>query len=193
MNKTAKEQINTLPALLEYFKIDEKLWDAIIIGDGSATTWEKELGWGSLLIQRTKLIIEPFYGGMSHGTNNMAEILAVLHPLLYLSQHAEPSLGGCQVHVITDSTYVAQGLEFENLLLSPTLKNNRALWLAVFGTVRQGLKIKAHHVDRDVVDYQKICHDLANLARMSQIGMEDGLKWDVQNVVKRAKQTTATE
>lgn len=179
------KQIVTLYELLEHFKIDSHEWDALIVGDGSATTWDKEAGWGSILIQRDQDLVMPFYGGMSNGTNNMAEIMAMLHPLMYLSQHAEIKAGGYSVHVITDSNYTVSGLAVDNLINSPTLKKNRELWLAVFGTVRKGLRITSHHVLRDTLDVQKLTHDLANLARRKHINLMQELTCDLQNSIQR--------
>jgi len=173
---------SNLKALIERFEIPEHSWDAIIVGDGSATTWKKQLGWGSILIQRGQIFAIPFYGGMSHGTNNMAELMSVLHPLMYLCNAVEPTSGGCKVHVITDSQYVANGLAVDSLLMSPLLQTNRELWLAVFATVRKGMQITPHHMLRDTIDLNKVCHDLANIARKKQIDLTDDLKWDVQDV-----------
>jgi ribonuclease HI len=171
--------------LLEYFQIEDHLWDAIVIGDGSATTWEREAGWGSLLIRRDDVHVKAFHGGMSCGTNNLSEILAILHPLMFLVNAAEVRNGGYRVHVISDSQYVINGLADDKLLVSPTLKTNRELWLAMFGVVRQGLVITAHHIDRDQLDYQRVCHDLANLSRKSQIGLTEQLKWNIQDITRK--------
>lgn len=122
----------------------------------------------------------PFYGGMSNGTNNMAEILTVLHPLMYL---ANKDLGaktdGTKVQVISDSQYVVEGLKQDNPIWVSKLSVNRELWMAIHMTRRRGLIIKSHHIPRDTIDLNKLGHDLANISRKRMIGILSELPHDV--------------
>lgn len=169
----------TLQDLIRQFDIGSN-WDAIIVGDGSGTTWEKQMGWGSVLIMKTAQDRIPFYGGMSHGTNNMAEILAVLHPLMYLTQHIRAKKSGFHVHILSDSSYVVRGLEITNPATASELKSNRELWMAIHFAIRQGLIIHPHHVHRDTIELNKLGHDLANIARKQQHDVLNQLTWDTQ-------------
>jgi ribonuclease HI len=166
---SSPEQIKSLADLRSYFKID-KDWDAIIVTDGSATTWEHAAGWASVLLQKT--VLEPYvdFGGARRGTNNVAEIMAAFWPLFYL---AEKDFGqkehGYLVHVISDSQYVANGinaLEKEGTMWASNASSNRPLWLAMLGCRRKGLKIRGHFVPRDTIDFNRLCHDMANFARI---------------------------
>lgn len=161
-------------------KISSTDWDYLIVGDGSGTTWQHAFGWGSTLIAKTDLSRQLFYGSMSCGTNNMAELLAALHPLMFLSNNTnwEDKPHGLKVHVVTDSQYVAQGLAKDNPIWVSTLDVNRELWMAIHMTRRRGLELKGHHIPRDTIDLNKLGHDLANLSRKTQIGLLKELKWD---------------
>lgn len=155
-------------------------WDYLIVGDGSGTTWAKEFGWGSALICKHDFERKLFYGSMSLGTNNMAELMAVLHPLMYLAntqQGVRP--GGLKVHVVSDSEYVINGLKKEDPIWVSQLEMNRELWMAIHMTRRRGLVIKGHHILRDTIDLNRLGHDLANLARKSLITAAEELPHDV--------------
>jgi len=152
----------------------------LIVGDGSGTTWEKEMGWGSVLVEKNNFTRTLFHGGTSAGTNNMAELMAVLHPLMYLANNEKGEKpGGCKVHVISDSEYVVNGLKHTSPVWASKLKVNRELWMAIHMTRRRGLVITGHHVPRETIALHKIGHELANLSRVGQIGMKKELKQDV--------------
>jgi len=120
----------TNPVLRTGAKIAEKFqlhhWDYIIAGDGSATTWSLPAGFGSILYDRAAGTRRKFFGGFSCGTNNLAEIFAVLHPLLFLdavvrTKHKVPT-----VYVLSDSEYVVHAGNHQT-----KRKSNKALWSAV--------------------------------------------------------------
>jgi ribonuclease HI len=174
------EDVTTISDLTSFLKIGQADWDYLIVGDGSGTTWEKEFGWGSVLIERGSFERTPFFGAMSNGTNNMGEIMAVLHPLMYLANQGKGVRAhGAKVHVVSDSEYVVGGLRNANPVWASKLKVNRELWMAIHMTRRRGLIIEPHHVPRDTIDLNKLGHDLANLARRSQIKLLDKLDWDI--------------
>lgn len=112
-------------------------WDKIIAGDGSATTWDTSAGFGSILYSKDGTS-KKFFGGLSNGTNNAAEMLAVLHPLLYLD--AFPHLDGSPVvYVLSDSEYVVNGGNKQQ-----ERKSNLGLWSAVDDISRRFLLIFRH-------------------------------------------------
>ena len=157
--------------LRRYLGIDPNKCDAIIVCDGSGSVWDvteasRGMGWGAKLMLSNSAESADFWGSASAGTNNVAEILAMLHPLLYLEQlEAGLKENGCQVHVVTDSQYVA-GIVNSNLLKRlQTLDKNSILWYAVFGATRCGLVLTAHHVGREDLEVQKMAHDLSHFSR----------------------------
>jgi ribonuclease HI len=151
----------------------------LLIGDGSGSTWDKEIGWGSTLIQKGEVNRLPFFGGMNHGTNNIAEVMMVLHPLMYIANSSKRfQSSGYHLHVISDSMYVVNGLRETDVTWSGNLKKNREVWMAIHMVRRRGVRITGHHVKRDILDLNKLGHDLANLARRSQIKLTEKLTWD---------------
>ena len=173
-----------LTTLRQFFGIKPDAWDVIIVTDGSATTWEKEGGWGAVVIKNDSFIYIPFFGGMSHCTNNVAELMAVLHPLMFLaSNKGGVNPKGCRVHVISDSEYVVKGLKQTNIAWAQELKNNREMWMAIHMTRRKGMIFTSHHIHRDTIELNRICHDLANLGRRSQIKLVDKLERDIDGAI----------
>lgn len=167
---------STFEELLRYFRIGPTDWDALIIGDGSGQTWATAIGWGSVLVDRLKMLPETFSGACSHGTNNVAELMAVLHPLMYLSNtDCGVRSGGLRVHILSDSEYVVNGLACIDPIWVSKLKANRELWMAIHMTRRKGMVLTGHHVDRDTVNLQKFAHSLANASRILQASAADAL------------------
>jgi len=162
------EDIKTLTDLRAYFKITS--WDAILVTDGSATTFDNPGGGAGVLFKRTEVQPQLCASAVSHVTNNAAELMAVFWPLFVL---AERGLGaknsGYVVHVISDSTYVVEGIT--NLMSSEGTSwameygSNRSLWLAMLGLKRKGIVMHAHYVPRDTIQPNKICHNVANHVR----------------------------
>lgn len=181
--------IKTLPELRRYFHIGA--WDAIVITDGSGTGWEHAIGWGAAVIEKGKIGLQLRSGAASHGTNNVAEIMAAFMPLF---EFAEAEYGqrpdGFLVHVISDSQYVVSalaGVEEGGAEWAMGYSANRSLWLAVLGAVRKGIRIKAHYVPRGLLNFNKLCHDLANASRKRQAAVGEDLAakgWDPSSLME---------
>ena len=101
-------------------------WDFIIAGDGSGTSWENSIGFGSILYCRNNGVRRRFFGGLSNGTSNVAEMMAVVLPLLYIESDVNFKHGIPNVYIISDSLYVVNTGNGEY-----ALKTNRALWETV--------------------------------------------------------------
>lgn len=171
MSRTKKKQpeppkrpAQTVEEVLELAGIDNDDWDVLLIGDGSGTSWEKECGWGVTLITSTHYR-NVYCGAFSHGTNNIAEMMAYLLPLMALTAGEVPIdiKSGCRVRVITDSQYVVNGINQRI-----PLKNNFELWTAIQAVRRFGIDLKAYWAPRDVVDLNRLGHNLANKSRIAQ-------------------------
>ena len=172
--KLTPQEVVSAAKLRRYLGIDPNKCDAIIVCDGSGSVWDateasRGIGWGAKLMLSNSVESVDFWGSASSGTNNAAEILALLHPLLYLEQlEAGIKEDGCQVHVVTDSQYVA-GIVNSNLLKRlHTIEKNLMLWYAVFGATRSGLVLTAHHVGREDLAVQKLAHDLSHFSRVGR-------------------------
>lgn len=159
-------EITNFRGMLEYYNVTE--WDAVIVADGSGTTWLSEAGWGSVLFLKDELHPIPFYGSMSHGTNNVAELLGLLHPLLFLgSKNAGVQEHGFKVHLFSDSKYAVDSVNNVTAEFASQAKSNSEILFAILGGKRRGLVMTAHHIDRNVVVVNKFVHELANVARVS--------------------------
>lgn len=183
INKSSAVEADSVEKLLEQYGITPQKWDYIIIGDGSGTVWQQALGWGSFLIDKQAKSVEPFSGAMSNGTNNVAELMQVLHPLMFLANNVnfENKPEGIVVHVISDSEYVVNGLKQTNPIWVSQLKLNRELWMAIHMTRRKGIEIVGHHMPRDTQAFNRMAHDLANAARKRHIGVLTDVDLNFEN------------
>jgi ribonuclease HI len=153
-----------LQQVLEHFKIED--WDALMIGDGSGSRFDRGCGWATFLFQRHKSSPQVFYGGFSHGTNNIAEIMAYLQPLLWYSSltDVKNARQGRKVHIITDSEYVA------NMGANPdSRKKHVPLWRALDAFKRKGIQITWHHLHRNRSSHNI---DADRLSRSTRITLE---------------------
>jgi ribonuclease HI len=166
-------EVKTVEDLLKHYGIRQTDWDYLIIGDGSGTGWDKEIGWGSTLICKADNSRKVFFGAMSSGTNNTAELYAALHPLTFLVNNMNwaDRPEGVKVHVITDSKYVADGLTHDNPIWVASVAKNRELWMAIHMTRRRGIEIVGHHLPRNSIELATFGHTLANASRTRLIGV----------------------
>lgn len=135
-------------------------WDYIIAGDGSGTTWDKTIGYGSILYCRQDGKHKKFFGGMSHGTNNIAEMLAVCVPLLFLDgmsmnwKNWSPN-----VYILSDSMYVVQTGNGDW-----TKRTNHLLW-SVMDTARSKMNLIFLHVNRMLLPANVFGDHIGNAVR----------------------------
>jgi ribonuclease HI len=158
---------HSLEDLLSLLKITE--WDYVIVGDGSGSTWQRESGWASTLVENITFKRRSFCGALSNGTSNMAEMLAFLHPLLYLAGNAPQLTNGLQVHVITDSNLVARCGNGEQNRIA-----NAELWFLFDAFRRKGIRTQFHWIPRDHVDLNRFADELAGRARLAIVDLEQG-------------------
>lgn len=167
---TELSEVKSFQDLLKFYRIKPEDWDAILVTDGSGTTWEHSIGWAATLITKESFKRTVFSGSMSHGTVNTAEIMAVLHPLLWLTAHKQGvRTGGCKLHVMSDSKYVVDSLKHTDPIVISQTKANRELWVAVEIARRYGIVISSHFMHRDQIDLNRFAHDLANMCRRAQV------------------------
>lgn len=132
-------------------------WDYLLIGDGSGTTWQNNIGWCSSLFSKDNEI-NHFFGGQNSGTNIIAEMLAYVAPLLWLKeQHKKTSLS---VHIITDCELISQ--QGNNITQR---KSHKELWNLFDAIVRNGIFLTWHWYRRDQLDLNKLSHEKANEMR----------------------------
>jgi ribonuclease HI len=116
----------------------------------------------SALGNRSAAKIRATKSGCSHGTNNLAEIMAYVQAMLWINrERLKARTAGWDIHVITDSQYVATS--------GPRhwgdLKEHRELWLLLHGYSRRGVRLHWHWNRRDQLALNQLGHELANIAR----------------------------
>lgn len=164
----AKRQEETwdepLQEILERLQI--RAWDALLVGDGSGTTWKLAAGWACVaILRRRPHERRTFWGASSHGTNNLAEIMAYLPPLSWLvnelpghDRHGARLYH--QVHILTDSSYLVQMARAES---APRLHSPS--WHFLQGVRRTGLVLSWHQLPRSSLGLNRFADQLAGACR----------------------------
>ena len=140
-------------------------WDFAIVSDGSGTTWEKPCGWASVLLDKRTFARTAFSGSFSCGTNSLAEMFGVLHPLLYLVEAVRPNATTrpVRVHALTDAENIANQINGKS-----NGNHYFELWQAISALRQRNYEITAHWIPRDTIDLNKLAHDVANDSRLAQ-------------------------
>lgn len=149
----------TLQAVLRILEVDEADWQYCLVSDGSGMTWKTPCGWGSTLIHLpTGNRFPPFFGSFSCGTNNVAELMGVIHPLLWLAN--TQSLGDVtSVVILTDSGYVAKAMRPGNR------EKNYELFDVFESLRRRGFQLIFRWIPRDTIDLNRLADALAGMSR----------------------------
>lgn len=162
--------------LLRKHKLRSK-WDAIVLSDGSGSKYPYAIGYASTLITRTPEESREFYGGMSQGTVNVAELLAVWQPLLWLeNQNVAVQTPGYRVVIFSDSEYTVQLINSmqPGRVVHPS--RNASIAKAIHQIVRQGIYLNAIHVERNTIVLQEEADTMSKVARkiFKQLKLEKG-------------------
>lgn len=165
-----KPQDEILEKLLERVNIVD--WDALIVGDGSGTGWNTPCGWGGVLIDKNSKGRKLFYGGLSMGSINLAEMMPYFQSLVWYEETYGKKLrkrfGTVNVHIITDSQVTAlhggrTASGFEDLPKVP----QRSLWAAMREFRALGYRIHWHWAERCDSGLNVLGDLVAGLARRS--------------------------
>lgn len=149
--ETHNIKFEPISELLERFNIDQ--WDVLMIGDGSGSRWGKPCGWGCAVIDRLTGESGIVSGAVSTGTNNVAELMAYVFPLMELAEierkrHAAgEEFRTRNIHIISDSDYVVG--------VARKVKKtgtHAMLWSAIEAVKRFGFILTWHHTKRSCVD-----------------------------------------
>lgn len=163
-----KNQNESLEDLLKRLNI--KNWDFLIVGDGSGSNWNREAGWASVSIEKLTMERMVWEGSVNRGTVNLAEIMAYLQPLEWLSTREVEKRkegGGTRalhVHIVTDSDYCRKTGN------SPvrTMSKNAGLWAAFDAFTRHGFVLHWHWIPREDCDLNRYCDKLSKMERLMQ-------------------------
>jgi len=135
-------------------------WDYIIAGDGSATTHNNTAGFASILYCRHDGSVKKFFGGFSHGTNNVAEMAAFIAPLLYIDEVLLVKGQLPAVYIISDSTYVVNLGNGDH-----KRKTNRAVWSLV-DHLKTKMNLIFVHVNRMLLPANIFSDQLSSTIRL---------------------------
>lgn len=142
-------------------------WDVILVGDGSGSNWGVACGWAMTVIERggdTHVL----HGAMSHGTSNVAEIMAPLHALSWLAareeerrqKHRQPR-NAYQVYVVSDSRYVVDTGKAANRLIH----KNSLFWLWADNLASKGFVTHFRWLGREASRFIRYADDLSRTSR----------------------------
>lgn len=168
----AKTYARELSRLLAEHRVKE--WDYVVVGDGSGSVRGRSCGWGVMIFRHDLVrhaidLDKPtiLSGGLSDGTNNVAELMAYVTAMTLLADDERHRFDKyrqhriAQVHIFTDSDYCVK--------CGPSTRtaglNHAAMWAGLDAVARCGLILHWHHVPRDTDRFNRNCDALSKNAR----------------------------
>jgi ribonuclease HI len=140
-----------------------------MIGDGSGSTFNRGCGWATWVFRRHHSQPNVVFGGYNYGTNNIAEIMAYLQGLLWYESQIKNDGHDRQVHIVTDSEYVAGRGKHPG-----SRKKHRSLWAALDTYPRRGIMLNWHWLLRDRCLYNMEADALSRHARINLEELHSG-------------------
>ena len=138
-------------------------WDVILVGDGAGSGWGAVGGgWACVMIEKGSLGRKVFHGAMNDCTVNLAEPMAYLAPLSWYVSKIDKDTRMRQVHILTDSSYVANRGNGE----TPDSRVHAVLWAAYGLLARQGLQLHWHWIPRESVELNRLVDTISREARI---------------------------
>lgn len=171
----------TLQQILERFDIRD--CQLLLVGDGSGNSWNACCGWATTMIEMVSRERWLFYGAMSAGSINLAELAPYVQALSWYHQDRGKNkiheLGRpIRVNVITDSEVVAtqgkQTADFDQ----PLPKANSPQWAAMRQFARLGYQLHWHHEGRSQTVLNWAADLLAGISRRQLQGKAPSLTID---------------
>ena len=154
--------------LLAHAKIGPKdLWDWLLVGDGSGSTWDRAAGWSCVSVTRMngELFVDTSWHGTSlRGTNNFAEIMAYITPLSAIMSHLVDKDRFHQIHIFTDSEYTQ--MTGNRVQSGATPDKNALLWETFRAAKRAGLVLRWHWLPRATHGFNRYADDLSRRSRV---------------------------
>jgi ribonuclease HI len=157
--------IAPLEDVLKSMGVTDNDWDALIVGDGSGSNWDKSCGWCCALIDKFSKERKLLYGAMSCGTVNISELMPYIHALAWYEEHhgnlvRHRGLENIRVHIITDSQLTAnQGNRQVNR------KANRQLWESINYFESINYRFHWHWAPRELIGLNVFSDDISRQAR----------------------------
>jgi ribonuclease HI len=138
-------------------------YDLLLVGDGSSTTHREPAGWACIAYDRPLHRAVVHAGGLTAGTNNLAELMPYLHALWFHSrEHRDEMAAACEVAVVSDSELTVR---CGNRVY--TRQANGFLCAGVEWFERHGYAIRWHHVRRVRDVWNEFSDALAGRSRLA--------------------------
>lgn len=170
-----------LQTVLDQLGVKQNDWDLVLIGDGSGSNWQAGCGWAAVLIDKKSRQRRVFYGAMSCGTVNLAEVFPYLQAMMWYEDARKTWLDSSEnrplrVHIITDSKYAADA---GNLLIPR--KANAALWAALDTVIGNTYHVTWHWMCRNGTCLNAMTDELSKSSRktLGQVMIPD--KHEIEN------------
>lgn len=173
----SKPSLPTLSEILDAAGVND--WDLLLVGDGSGNRWNSPCGWACVLVERGR---SPHlcYGGMSVGSNNLAEVMPYLQALTWYHDATRTPkrkrVGLVRVVVVTDSQLVVNHgtTAMDPSKALPT--RHRAIWAAFREFGRCGYQIEFHYAPRNSSLWNQAADLVASLSRkaLKNLTLSDG-------------------
>lgn len=151
-----------LKELLTSLNKDINEYTTILFCDGSGTTSDKPCGFaGKLLLTQSIKDEVLIFGGLSHGTNNLAEMMSTFQALYWLKSNKFESV---KLLVISDSEwFVKSGLNIYDI---DWRGPNALVWSAIkLARTEWKWEIDFVHIPRNSTEYHEWSHNKANFIR----------------------------
>jgi hypothetical protein len=163
----------TLAALLKHLKLKDTDWDALIIGDGSGSSWKQGAGWAAVLIDKASRARKLFYGAMNTGTVTLGELFPYLHALSWYTgndgpgKHRRRELArvanrAMQIHIVSDSQIIVTAGNHPE-----SRRSHAELWTAFNEFSRRGFEQTFHYIERDCVDLNILVDEISRSSRQA--------------------------
>jgi ribonuclease HI len=138
--------------------------DLLLVGDGSGTSIDKSCEFSCVSFDRIGDKIEIYYGELSHGTNNLAELLPYIHALWAFEYKYKRAYrfwnNNLHVQVISDSELTVRQGNGQYVRYA-----NGSLWSAIDWFTNNGYSIHWNHVRRNTNEVSALCDKIAGQRR----------------------------
>jgi hypothetical protein len=151
-------------------------YDILIVGDGSGTVADKSCGWYCLSYNKSARQVIPYFGGVSGGTNNLAELepgifglwsyRQVLWSLYVRSGGNKGDFKPLRMVIVSDSEVTVR---CGNKQYSRNA--NAPLWASIDWFERKGYTLTWFHVPRNSNPLNELCDARAGKVRLTFQGM----------------------
>lgn len=159
-----------LPSTLAELHLDT--CDALIVSDGSGTTWAKSCGWAATFLDLHSRERKHLYGAMNFGTSYLAELIPYVHALSWYIEGPGRERLTTKMR-LRASSVVRIGAITDSELLSKqgaglaSRKTGNYYWAMIEAVAERGFLLEWRWVPRSVLGLNRLADHLAGTCRKS--------------------------